>query len=45
MNYMRGAGGVNTALQPTVYGKIADEIYDKLWDAPEVVAVLISNGT
>lgn len=43
--YDANPGGVNTALQLTVYGEIAYEIYDELRDAPLVVAIPASNGT
>jgi threonine synthase len=36
---------VNTALQLRAYGEIAFEIYDELRDAPDAVAVPVSNGT
>jgi len=43
--YDANPGGDNTALQLSAYGKIAEEIYDELRDAPAVVAVPVSNGT
>jgi threonine synthase len=43
--YDANPGGDNTALQLSAYGKIADEIYDELRDAPAVVAIPVSNGT
>jgi len=43
--YDANPGGDNTAIQLSAYGKIADEIYDELRDAPAVVAVPVSNGT
>ncbi len=43
--YDANPGGENTTLQLRVYGEIADEIVEELGDAPEVVAVPVSNGT
>jgi threonine synthase len=43
--YDANPGGPNTGLQLLAYGKIADEIYDELRDAPAAVAVPVSNGT
>jgi threonine synthase len=43
--YDANPGSANTALQLKAYGEIAYEIYDELRDAPEVVAVPVSNGT
>ena len=38
-------GGANEALQLKAYGEIAYEIYDRLRDAPAIVAVPVSNGS
>jgi threonine synthase len=43
--YDANPGGMNATLQLRGYGEIAFEIYDKLRDAPAVVAVPVSNGT
>jgi len=43
--YDANPGGDNTALQLRAYGQIAYEIYDELRDAPQIVAVPVSNGT
>jgi threonine synthase len=43
--YDANPGGRNTALQLRAYGEIAFEIYDELRDAPDAVAVPVSNGT
>jgi threonine synthase len=43
--YDANPGGDNTALQLKAYGEIAYEIYDELRDAPQMVAVPVSNGT
>lgn len=43
--YDANPGGANTALQLKAYGEIAYEIYDELRDAPQVLAVPVSNGT
>lgn len=43
--YDANPGGANTALQLQAYGTIAYEIYDDLRDAPNVLAVPVSNGT
>jgi threonine synthase len=38
-------GGDNTMLQMRTYGRIAEEIWEELRDAPRAVAVPVSNGT
>jgi threonine synthase len=38
-------GGENTLLQMRTYGRIAEEIWEELRDAPRAVAVPVSNGT
>ena len=43
--YDANPGGHNTMLQLRAYGGIANEIYDELRDAPNTVAVPVSNGT
>ena len=43
--YDANPGGANIALQLGAYGQIAYEIYDDLRDAPQVVAVPVSNGS
>ncbi|MBD3232322.1 MAG: pyridoxal-phosphate dependent enzyme [candidate division Zixibacteria bacterium] len=43
--YDANPGGENLALQLTAYGQIAYEIYDELRDAPNSLAVPVSNGT
>jgi len=43
--YDANPGGANTVLQLRAYGEIAYEIYDELRDAPNFVAVPVSNGT
>lgn len=43
--YDANPGGGNTSLQLTGYGTIAYEIYDELRDAPQIVAVPVSNGS
>ncbi len=43
--YDANPGGANTDLQLRSYGQIAYEIYDDLHDAPQTVAVPVSNGT
>ena len=43
--YDANPGGANTTLQLQAYGQIAYEIYDDLRDAPQVVAVPVSNGS
>lgn len=43
--YDANPGGANIALQLDAYGQIAYEIYDDLRDAPQVVAVPVSNGS
>jgi threonine synthase len=43
--YDANPGGSNTILQMRAYGEIAYEIYDELRDAPNAVAVPVSNGT
>ena len=43
--YDANPGGANTLLQLRAYGRIADEIYDELRDAPAAIAVPVSNGT
>lgn len=43
--YDANPGGPNTSLQLRAYGEIAYEIYDELRDAPQAVAVPVSNGT
>jgi threonine synthase len=43
--YDANPGGANVALQLQAYGRIAEEIYDELRDAPAAVAVPVSNGT
>ena len=44
-HYDANPGGLNTTTQLRAYGRIANEIYDDLRDAPAVVAVPVSNGT
>ena len=44
-HYDANPGGANTTLQLRAYGQIAYEIYDELRDAPQAVAVPVSNGT
>jgi threonine synthase len=43
--YDANPGGENTIQQLRAYGHIAYEIYDELRDAPQVLAVPVSNGT
>jgi len=43
--YDANPGGANVATQLRAYGQISYEIYDDLRDAPQVVAVPVSNGT
>ena len=43
--YDANPGGNNTSIQLTAYGEIAYEIYDELRDAPQAVAIPVSNGT
>jgi threonine synthase len=43
--YDANPGGANTAIQLIAYSQIAHEIYDELRDAPNAVAVPVSNGT
>ena len=38
-------GGENTMLQMRTYGRIAEEIWEELRDAPRAVGVPVSNGT
>lgn len=43
--YDANPGGDNMTTQMRAYGRIADEIYDDLRDAPLAVSVPVSNGT
>ncbi len=43
--YDANPGGDNLVLQLNHYGRIANEIYDELRDAPAIVAAPVSNGT
>ena len=43
--YDANPGGANTAIQLRAYSQIAYEIYDELRDAPNAVAIPVSNGT
>jgi threonine synthase len=43
--YDANPGGANTPIQLLAYAQIAYEIYDALRDAPNVVAIPVSNGT
>jgi threonine synthase len=43
--YDANPGGANATLQFRAYGGISEEIYDELRDAPQVVAVPVSNGS
>lgn len=43
--YDANPGGANATLQFRAYGGISEEIYDELRDAPQLVAVPVSNGS
>lgn len=43
--YDANPGGANLAAQLRAYGQISYEIYDELRDAPQILALPVSNGT
>jgi len=43
--YDANPGGANTPLQISAYAEIANEIYDTMRDAPNIIAAPVSNGT